>query len=94
MTYKQRGKTSVKAGQSRFVTKVMRVFLANRSASLGRQLKKIEYHSFDCPTSFLLFPLFSPPPPHSTPLPTPTGEEKPGNEVAGCRVKTKRNQHS
>ena len=104
ITYIQRGKTRVKAGKSRLCTKVTRVFLANRSV-LGASIKvkKIEYYSFDCPTSFLLFPLFSlslslfPPPPTLSPLPPRSGgeaEEKPGNEVSCCGVKTKLNQHS
>ena len=38
MTYIQRGKTRVKAGQSRLATKVARVFLANRSV-FGASIK-------------------------------------------------------
>ena len=90
----QSGKTRVKSDQSRLVKKVMRDFPANRSASLARQLKKrnIEYFSSGCPTEFPVFPLLS-----LSPISLAFGgrvEEKSGNEVAGCRVKTKLTQHS
>lgn len=72
----------------------MRDFPANGSASLARQLKKekMEYFSSGCLTKLPVFPLLS-----LSPSSLALGgrvEEKSGNEVAGCRVKTKLTQHS